>query len=221
MSEHQDNAAEKSAAREFTEEEKNEIIARARVYGIRDVADEVGIPWEMIRNWQRKDPPEEKKPKKEEPVDPWPEEEKLRILARADEIGIRQASEEAGVAWQRVARWGKKLRPKTQENGSEASPAARKKNEKPEFVLDDRQKEILARAEEVGVRKAAEEAGLKWQTIAWWKRRATPAGEQTAACSKETESLQEENRQLHQRIAELEKRIARVRREALKMAEIG
>ena len=104
-----DQMAQK-APEEFTEEEKKQIIARAQVYGIRDVAEEIGIPWELIASWKRK--PVEDKKKEPAPVSPAaeiPEEERMRILARAEIVGVRIAAEEAGLPWQTVSWWKKKM----------------------------------------------------------------------------------------------------------------
>ena len=163
----QENAEEtpsemKKGSENFTEEEKKEIIARARVYGIRDVAEEIGIPWETIRGWHRNAPVE--KEKKEEPEDVYSEEEKRKTLERAKEVGIYQAAKEAGITWQRLSRWRKKLTPEN----------AGVREEKTEEIDPEEaayRQAILARAEEIGIMDAAKEANMTWQQIAGWKRK--------------------------------------------------
>ena len=248
---------------EFTEEEKKRILERAEVYGVRTAAEEAGIPWQTIAWWKRKAPVEEKK--FEEPTAASREENQRKILARAELVGIHQAAKEAGVPWQTLAWWKKKMAAADAAEAAEAAePAAaetreparqeaprkpaRKIREKPEEIPDldpeeaARRQAVLARAEEVGVRQAAKEAGVSWQTVSWWKRKAVkpeeasgdPDGEsedaeeslspeepdEEAASSDDPEALQRENQRLREKVAELEKKLRRVRQALRDMAEM-
>lgn len=248
---------------EFTEEEKKRILERAEVYGVRTAAEEAGIPWQTIAWWKRKAPVEEKK--FEEPTAASREENQRKILARAEMVGIHQAAKEAGVPWQTLAWWKKKMAAAEAAETAESTAAAGaetgepvreaaprkpgrrisvKPVEIPELDPEEaaRRQAVLARAEEVGVRQAANEAGVSWQTVSWWKRKmaqqeealdesdeesadAAESGfpgdtDEDAASSDDPAALQRENQRLRERVAELEKKLKRVKQALREMAEM-
>ena len=52
-------------------------------------------------------------------------------------------------------------------------------------------KEILKKADEIGVREAAKEAGIPWQRISAWKKKAAKADNATSKTAEETEGTAE------------------------------
>ena len=111
------------------------------------------------------------------------------VLSRVAEIGVRKAAAEIGVAWQTVNKWKKDAEKAalssseeiqkavdnltTPEGAQEAVAAPgeeeRKEKEEPDIPA------VLARVAEIGVRKAAAEAGVAWQTVNKWKKDAEKA----------------------------------------------
>ena len=132
------------------------------------------------------------------------------ILARVAEIGVRKAAAEAGVAWQTVNKW-KKDAEKAALSSSEEIQKAVDNMATPEGTQeavtapDEEKKEtndqidisaVLARVAEIGVRKAAAEAGVAWQTVNKWKKDAEKAATPAASTKEEKkeEKKPEENK---------------------------
>ena len=129
-----------------------------------------------------------RRPKKTDVVNEEKEPDIPAILARVAEVGVRKASAEAGVAWQTVNKWKKDAEKAalssseeiqkeadnltTPESAQEAVNAPDEGKKEPDISA------ILARVAEIGVRKAAAEAGVAWQTVNKWKKDA--AATQTA-----------------------------------------
>ena len=233
---------------EFSEEEKKRILARAEVYGIRSAAEEAGISWQTVAWWKRKAPVEEKKFDENATSR---EAYQRQILERAELVGIHQAAKEAGVRWQTLEWWKKKMAQEEQGaaaraeqgTGEQEAPARRgRKKKEPEVQTITpaeaaRRRRVLARAEEVGVRQAAREAGETWQTVSWWRRKADELPEGTAEelaegqATETTEAkeplpkenakeLARQNKELRKRVAELEKILRRMQDAARRIAEI-
>ena len=140
------------------------------------------------------------------------------VLSRVAEIGVRKAAAEAGVAWQTVTKWKKDAEkaaaalPTSEEiqkavdklatpKGAQeavttpAEPAEVKGTAAPAEEKKDQIdiSAVLARVAEIGVRKAAAEIGVAWQTVSKWKKDA--AATQTAPISSIQEKKKEEKKQ--------------------------
>ena len=137
-----------------------------------------------------------RRPKKTDVVNEEKEPDIATILARVAEVGVRKAAAEAGVAWQTVNKWKKDAEKAalssseeikkevdnltTPDGAQEAVTVPGEEKEEPDIPA------VLARVAEIGVRKAAAEIGVAWQTVNKWKKDA--AATQTPPIS----SIQEE-----------------------------
>ena len=110
----------------------------------------------------------------------------------------------------------------------------RKKKEKPLFT-EEQEAQMLARAEEIGTVKAAEEFSVPWQVIAGMKRRARgksageivpeakkgeltkKPGRKKKGIKKDAESLKAENAELRERFAKLEAQLKKLKRALLEL----
>ena len=148
-----------------------------------------------------------------EPVDEKKDIDIPTVLARVAEIGVRKAATEFGVAWQTVTKWKKDAEKaaaalptsddiqktlddlSTPEGAQEAVttvmemvetvvPTTKVKEEQKPDQIDI--SSVLARVAEIGVRKAAAEAGVAWQTVTKWKKDA----EKAAAALPTSEEIQ-------------------------------
>lgn len=91
-------------------EQKEQILAEAEKVGIHAAGKSAGIPWQTVMRWAREAgrqipskyiQPVQKKRKE------YPQEQKEKILADAEKVGIHAAAKTAGVPWQTVLRWAR------------------------------------------------------------------------------------------------------------------
>ena len=110
------------------------------------------------------------------------DEEKAAIAARAKKSELSRIAKDFGTTWQVVSAIAKaaakpKVKPKTKTNAKPKAAAKKKPAKKPAAAPkkaarsnNERRLEILKRASEIGVTKAAAEAGVsKWTVFQWRK----------------------------------------------------
>ncbi|MBQ7558804.1 MAG: transposase [Synergistaceae bacterium] len=126
------------ASREFTDEEKLEIIAKARQTTIAQAAKEYDVKEWIIRYWMYRTKlgktgavsNESESGNGAAAVDfnSFTDEEKQEILRRAEEVGFAQAAKENKITWQRLASWKKYTKVQALLNSEETQDTAAEKN---------------------------------------------------------------------------------------------
>ncbi len=126
---------------DFSDEEKNAILSRfAEGANSREIAKEFGTIWQTVSaicNTEKKKSQEAsspsipkrkrraaKNPKKPGADSKFTEKEKYNIVARAEEIGYKEAANEAGINWHMIVGWSKRMKAKVPSK-SAAKPAAK------------------------------------------------------------------------------------------------
>ena len=127
------------ASREFTDEEKLEIIAKARQTTIAQAAKEYDVKEWIIRYWMYRtklgktgavSSNESESGNGAAAVDfnSFTDEEKQEILRRAEKVGFAQVAKEYNITWQRLASWKKYIKVPALLNSEETQDTAAEKN---------------------------------------------------------------------------------------------
>lgn len=189
------NYGRKSFRRDFSPEEREAILRRVSQVGIKRAADEYGASINVVKEWLKgferamEEPVEKtaKKQKQNRVAKDFSEKEKAQIVARAQETSLNQAARDFN-----TTRWVVKtlLMRASAKNGKPARELAKptkareveevkevkavkeaktsKTSKRRVFTLEERAA-IIKRADEIGLREAAEENNIAWQAIISWK----------------------------------------------------
>ena len=103
----------------------------------------------------------------------YSEEYKNQVLKRANEVGIEQAAKEFNIEAQGIYWWINKAKKTTDADYNTAK------------YTEEFKKEVLERAEDVGIKKAAFEYSLLWLTVSTWRQKKGAGAEGTAVNSKQ------------------------------------
>ena len=145
------------------------ILARVAEIGVRKAAAEAGVAWQTVNKWK-------KDAEKAAAALPSSEE----VQKTLDNLTTPEGAQEA------VTKVMEMVKSETEENGITA-PAEEERKEQKDIDISS----VLSRVAEIGVRKAAGEIGVAWQTVNKWKKDA--AATQTPPIS----SIQEEEKAEH------------------------
>ena len=144
------------------------ILSRVAEIGVRKAAAEAGVAWQTVNKW-KKDAEKAALSSSEE------------IQKTVDNLTTPEGAQEA------VTKVMEMIPSTKEENETTVPDEVEKKEEKKEIDIN----AVLARVAEIGVRKAAAEIGVAWQTVNKWKKDA--AATQTPPIS----SIQEEEKAEH------------------------
>ena len=204
------NTKEKEGASEVITVEKTEpeekkepdipgILARANEIGVRKAAAEFGVAWQTVNKWKKDAEKAAALPKTEDkeavmttPADveksDLPTLQQIQDVMEAIADSLEEKVEEIAEDFE-IAVEGKntpedidKAIADVIEKDAPSEPVDEKKEEKKDIDIPT----VLARVAEIGVRKAATEFGVAWQTVTKWKKDA----EKAAAALPTSEEIQ-------------------------------
>ena len=117
-------AVKKKGTKDFTPEERDRIIKRARKIGHIRAAKEIGASWQAVASWIRADDNSKaagiRRNKKFNPK------EIALILARTEEVGARQAAKEFGTTGNAIGGWKRAAKLKAAKPATVKKPATSK-----------------------------------------------------------------------------------------------
>ena len=162
------------------------ILARVAEVGVRKAAAEVGVAWQTVNKWK-------KDAEKAAAALPAPEDigkSVGEIVEAAGEIsdGIQKTLDNLTTpeGAQEAVTKVMEMIPSTKEENETTVPAEEeRKEQKKEIDISS----VLSRVAEIGVRKAAAEIGVAWQTVNKWKKDA--AATQTAPITSNDQNKEE------------------------------
>ena len=208
------NTKEKEGASEVITVEKTEpeekkepdipgILARANEIGVRKAAAEFGVAWQTVNKWKKDAEKAAALPKTEDkeavmttPADveksDLPTLQQIQDVMEAIADSLEEKVEEIAEDFE-IAVEGKntpedidKAIADVIEKDAPSEPVDEKKEEKKDIDIPT----VLARVAEIGVRKAATEFGVAWQTVTKWKKDAEKAAlPSSEAIQKEADNL--------------------------------
>ena len=181
------------AVKEEKEPDITAILARVAEVGVRKAAAEVGVAWQTVNKWK-------KDAEKAAAALPAPEDigkSVGEIVEAAGEIsdGIQKTLDNLTTpeGAQEAVTKVMEMIPSTKEENETTVPAEEeRKEQKKEIDISS----VLSRVAEIGVRKAAAEIGVAWQTVNKWKKdAATTQTPPISSIQEEKEGKKEEKKE--------------------------
>ena len=175
----------------YSDEYKAQVLKRAEEIGVSKAAKEFGIPTRSLYRWRTEVKKEQGMENNDtattdEPVK-YNDELIKRVLMRVEEIGEKRAAFEFSVPLEIVEDWVAKVNAEAKEPVTEKT-VSEPEEEKIEVMKakrnskysDEFKQKVLARADEIDARSAADEFNVPLNTIKYWKRKEKIEKEETA-----------------------------------------